>query len=154
MKNLTTTFNPIDYQTYDRVAKQKVINWINNRVTTFVAEENPDQYGIDILIYQLKPNKDGSVEKILHSGCECEVKRMFTDDLRVNKVHIPYRKQKFFKHSNLRFTFFAMLNINLDKMFWIHSDKILNGEIISKITYRGTDTFFEVDKSEFKLVDL
>lgn len=67
MIGTTKPFDKVDHDTYDRKAKKAFIEYLNKRLPKgFSAIENPNQYGIDILV--LSPTE------IVVLACDVEVR--------------------------------------------------------------------------------
>ncbi len=137
-------YNETDAQTFDKRAKDTVIAILNKG--SFHAIENPNKYGIDILLF----NNDVFVQSI-----EVEVKRSFTTwETLYPKVHIPERKRKFFIDDC---SFFLLLNLYLDKFILIKGSEVLNCEVMNKFTNRSTvvlDKFFSVPLEKFQKFEI
>ena len=74
-------FNKESHAANDKPAKDLVINFLKSKGLD--AMENPDKYGIDIVVPRY----------------EVERREIWIDEFPFKTVHIPARKEKFLKHS-------------------------------------------------------
>lgn len=113
------------------------------------TEENPDIYGIDLLL------KDTKNPNIVLGAAEVEVKLVWTGKFRFNTLHFPERKEKFITGS----TYFVIFNKALTECFVVEGQKILNSPKVEVSNYKikNGEYFFDVPISEcfhYKLSDL
>ncbi len=139
MKANPIKFNQKDAETFDKRAKDTIIELLSEY--PYRAMENPNKYGIDILLFY---------DEIFTRSIEVETKRSFTTwDSLYPKIHIPERKRKFFTDSR---SYFILLNLYFDKFLFIKGSKILECEVTNKFTSRSTvilDKFFQVPLEKF-----
>jgi len=137
-------YNESDARTFDKRAKDTIIELLSEH--PYRAMENPNRYGIDILLY---------FDEIFVKSIEVETKRSFTTwESLYPKVHIPERKRKFFNDSR---SYFLLLNLDFDKFLFIKGSDILKCEVTDKLTSRSSvvmDKFFEVPLEKFKKFEI
>jgi len=137
-------YNETDAQTFDKRAKDTVIALLNKG--SYRAIENPNKYGIDILLFH---------NDVFAQSIEVEVKRSFTTwESLYPKIHIPERKRKFFNDSR---SYFLLLNLYFDKFIFIIGSEVLNCETTDKFTSRSSvvlDKFFSVPLEKFQKFEI
>ena len=101
-------FNEESYATNDRPAKDLVINFLKSKGLD--AVENPDKYGIDIVVPRY----------------EVERREIWIDEFPFKTVHIPARKEKFLKHSIV----YVVVNKDFDKIMFCRSEVIRQYNLI------------------------
>lgn len=137
-------FKPSEFQQFDSLAKSTAIAHLTKK--GFTVTENPDKYGVDLIVNKL--------EKMYYF--EVEVKRSFTTfESLQTYIHIPERKRKFFVLPNC---FFMLFNATCDLALIISGATILNhGIVIEKKTnrdYSVSDKFFSVSQELFKRIKI
>ena len=95
-------FNKESYDANDKPAKDLVINFL--RLKGLDATENPDRYGIDIIVPRY----------------EVERRDIWINKFPFKTVHIPARKEKFLKHSIV----YAIVNKDFNKIMFCTSETI------------------------------
>ena len=101
-------FNEESHATNDRPAKDLVINFLKSKGLD--AMENPDKYGIDIVVPRY----------------EVERREIWIDEFPFKTVHIPARKEKFLKHSIV----YVVVNKDFNKMMFCRSEIIRQYNLI------------------------
>ena len=92
----------------DKPAKDVVINFL--KLIGIDAMENPDQYGIDIIVPRY----------------EVERREIWIDKFPFKTVHIPARKEKFLKHSII----YTVVNRDFNKIMFCTSEVIRQYNLI------------------------
>lgn len=131
------------FNKYDKFGKDIVKKFFKSK--GYIAKDNPDIYGIDLILYK-KEKKVGYAE--------VEVKKKWTSvEYPYNIMDIPKRKGKFFK-TDLP-SYFVMVNNEGTALQYINGQKILQSPIIRKDNcYMKNEPFFRVYVSEVKHVTL
>ena len=101
-------FNKESHAANDKPAKDLVINFLKSKGLD--AMENPDKYGIDIVVPRY----------------EVERREIWIDEFPFKTVHIPARKEKFLKHSII----YAVVNRDFDKIMFCTSEVIRKYNLI------------------------
>ena len=101
-------FNKESHAANDKPAKDLVINFLKSKGLD--AMENPDKYGIDIVVPRY----------------EVERREIWIDEFPFKTVHIPARKEKFLKHSIV----YAVVNKDFDKIMFCRSEVIRQYNLI------------------------
>ena len=112
----------------------------------YIAKDNPDEYGIDLLLY-----KDGKIV----GYADVEVKTYWnTVEYTWPDMCIPERKREFFEIKDLP-RYFVMVNNAETALLYVLGQKILKKEIFRKDTrYKKNEPFFKFDIDEVTHVDL
>ena len=92
----------------DKPAKDLVINFLKSKGLD--AVENPDKYGIDIVVPRY----------------EVERREIWIDEFPFKTVHIPARKEKFLKHSII----YVVVNKDFNKLMFCRSEIIRQYNLI------------------------
>lgn len=126
---------------YDAPAKQAVADYME-RTCGVTVEPNPDQYGVDLLIF-----KDARVI----GRIEVEV-RQWSPNCPYPTIHVPERKAKFFSDRTL---FFALTK-DMKSAYWIETKDISKHPIkeISNYKVPRGEMFYDVPTSEFRFITL
>ena len=101
-------FNKESHAANDKPAKDLVINFLKSKGLD--AMENPDKYGIDIVVPRY----------------EVERREIWIDEFPFKTVHIPARKEKFLKHSIV----YVVVNKDFNKMMFCRSEIIRQYNLI------------------------
>ena len=101
-------FNEESHAANDKPAKDLVINFLKSKGLD--AMENPDKYGIDIVVPRY----------------EVERREIWIDEFPFKTVHIPARKEKFLKHSIV----YVVVNKDFNKMMFCRSEIIRQYNLI------------------------
>ena len=101
-------FNKESYAANDKPAKDLVIDFLKSKGLD--AMENPDKYGIDIVVPRY----------------EVERREIWIDEFPFKTVHIPARKEKFLKHSIV----YVVVNKDFDKLMFCRSEIIRQYNLI------------------------
>ena len=101
-------FNKESHAANDKPAKDLVINFLKSKGLD--AMENPDKYGIDIVVPRY----------------EVERREIWIDEFPFKTVHIPARKEKFLKHSIV----YVVVNKDFDKLMFCRSEIIRQYNLI------------------------
>ena len=101
-------FNKESHAVNDKPAKDLVINFLKSKGLD--AMENPDKYGIDIVVPRY----------------EVERREIWIDEFPFKTVHIPARKEKFLKHSIV----YVVVNKDFNKMMFCRSEIIRQYNLI------------------------
>ena len=101
-------FSKDSYTVNDKPAKDLVINFLKSKGLD--AMENPDKYGIDIVVPRY----------------EVERREIWIDEFPFKTVHIPARKEKFLKHSIV----YVVVNKDFDKLMFCRSEIIRQYNLI------------------------
>ena len=101
-------FNRESHAVNDKPAKDLVINFLKSKGLD--AMENPDKYGIDIVVPRY----------------EVERREIWIDEFPFKTVHIPARKEKFLKHSIV----YVVVNKDFDKLMFCRSEVIRQYNLI------------------------
>ena len=101
-------FNKESHAANDKPAKDLVINFLKSKGVD--ATENPDKYGIDIIVPRY----------------EVERREIWIDEFPFKTVHIPARKEKFLKHSIV----YVVVNKDFDKLMFCRSEIIRQYNLI------------------------
>lgn len=126
---------------YDKPAKDAVARFITENVG-LRAEPNPDQYGVDLLLFR-GDNRIG--------GVEVEV-RQWSPRCPYSTIHIPHRKQKFFDG---RVLFFALTK-DMKSAYWITTYGIEQYPLkeVRNVKVASGEMFYDVPTSKFAFVSL
>ena len=129
------------HDAYDKPAKDVVARFIAESSGLRVIP-NPDQYGVDLLLYR----GDNHV-----GGVEVEV-RQWSPNCPYPTIHIPHRKQKFF---GKRVLFFALTK-DMRKAYWITTDGIDKYPLkeVRNVKVASGEHFYDVPTKDFAFVDL
>jgi hypothetical protein len=127
---------------YDAPAKQVIADYLE-RTCGVTVQANPDQYGVDLLLYK-------GYKKCV-GYAEVEV-RQWSPDCPYPTIHVPERKAKFFSNRTL---FFALTK-DMQSAYWIETKNISKHPIkeISNYKVPRGEMFFDVPTSEFVLINL
>ena len=101
-------FNKESHAVNDKPAKDLVINFLKSKGLD--AIENPDKYGIDIVVPRY----------------EVERREIWIDQFPFKTVHIPARKEKFLKHSII----YVVVNKDYNKLMFCRSEIIRQYNLI------------------------
>ena len=101
-------FNKESHAVNDKPAKDLVINFLKSKGLD--AMENPDKYGIDIVVPRY----------------EVERREIWIDEFPFKTVHIPARKEKFLKHSIV----YVVVNKDFNKIMFCRSEIIRQYNLI------------------------
>ena len=127
-------FNEESHAANDKPAKDLVINFLKSKGID--ATENPDQYGIDIIAPRY----------------EVERREIWIDKFPFKTVHIPARKEKFFKYSIV----YAIVNRDFNKIMFCKSGVIKQYnaiEVPNKSVPEG-EYFYDVPIKEWSTYNL
>ena len=102
------SFNKKSHASNDKPAKDLVIKFLKSKGLD--ATENPDKYGIDIIVPRY----------------EVERREIWIDDFPFATVHIPARKKKFLKYSIV----YAIVNRDFNKIMFCTSEVIKQCNLI------------------------
>ena len=114
--------------------------WIN---LGYDCIENPDEYGVDLLV-------EGKGRKF---GCEVEVKTGWHGpEFNYPTLHIPFRKKKFTKE---KVTFFVLNNARSHAAVVSRNDVVTSPVVTvpNKFVPAG-DLFYDVNVQDAKIIDL
>ena len=101
-------FNKESHAANDKPAKDLVINFLKSKGLD--AMENPDKYGIDIVVPRY----------------EVERREIWIDEFPFKTVHIPARKEKFLKHSIV----YVVVNKDFNKIMFCRSEVIRQYDLV------------------------
>ena len=101
-------FNRESHAVNDKPAKDLVINFLKSKGVD--AVENPDKYGIDIIVPRY----------------EVERREIWIDNFPFKTVHIPARKKKFLNYSIV----YAVVNRDFNKIMFCTSEIIKQSNLI------------------------
>ena len=127
-------FNKDSYTVNDKPAKDLVINFLKSKGLD--AMENPDKYGIDIIVPRY----------------EVERREVWVDKFPFNTVHIPSRKEKFLKYSII----YAVVSRDFDKVMFCTSEVIKQHnqiEVPNKSVPEG-EYFYDVPIEKWHIYNL
>ena len=127
-------FSKDSYTVNDKPAKDLVINFLKSMGID--AIENPDKYGIDIIVPRY----------------EVERREIWIDKFPFKTVHIPARKKKFLKYSIV----YAIVNRDFNKIVFCKSGVIKQYnsiEVPNKSVPEG-EYFYDVPIKEWHTYDL
>ena len=119
------------YERYDRAGKNAMFDYLTD--LGWEVQENPDQYGIDLLC----TSATRSIE------IEVEVKVYWQDRFPFKTLHIPFRKAKFANDNSV----FAILSGDLTRAALVSGRDLKGCTVIEKLTSETgdkQDKFFEV----------
>ena len=127
-------FNKESHAANDKPAKDLVINFLKSKGLD--AMENPDKYGIDIVVPRY----------------EVERREIWIDEFPFKTVHIPARKEKFLKHSIV----YAVVNKDFDKIMFCRSEVIRQYDLIevpNKSVPEG-EYFYDVPIEKWRIYNI
>ena len=127
-------FNKESYDANDKPAKDLVINFLKSKGLD--AIENPDKYGIDIVVPRY----------------EVERREIWIDKFPFKTVHIPARKEKFLKHSIV----YVVVNKDFDKIMFCRSEVIRQYNLIevpNKSVPEG-EYFYDVPIEKWRIYNI
>ena len=127
-------FNKESHAVNDKPAKDLVINFLKSKGLD--AMENPDKYGIDIVVPRY----------------EVERREIWIDEFPFKTVHIPARKEKFLKHSIV----YVVVNKDFDKLMFCKSEVIKQCNLIevpNKSVPEG-EYFYDVPIEEWYIYNI
>lgn len=137
------TFDPGLHLKNDDIAKQNGIN-LMNAIFRVNAIENPDTYGVDLLLMSDSGQNLGAAE--------VEVKYSWKDHFFFKTLHIPERKEKFAKQG----VYFIVFNQFLNKALLVEGQTLLNSPkkpVKNKFVKDG-EFFFDVPIEECFYYDI
>ena len=128
---------------HDPRARQAVARMLEKR--GLIAYENPDRYGIDILVYRCT-YKPYSVYGALVGRVETEVKACWkTEKFPYPTVHIPLRKAKFIGASRKCRTYFVLFNNLLTVSVWVPAAVVWSADRANVPNkYMDSEEFFDI----------
>tara|TARA_R110002020_G_scaffold38183_8_gene115083 strand:- start:177 stop:596 length:420 start_codon:yes stop_codon:yes gene_type:complete len=132
---------PFDQETHganDAIGKKAVLQFLKQMNVN--AEENPDQYGVDIIV------------KDRERTYEVERRPMWRLVWPFDTVHIPERKTKFLKPDMV----YAVVNVDCDKIMLCSSETILKYpqvEVPNK-SIVAEEYFYDVPLNEWSTFDV
>ena len=132
---------PFDQETHganDAIGKKAVLQFLKQMNVN--AEENPDQYGVDIIV------------KDRERTYEVERRPMWRLAWPFDTVHIPERKTKFLKPDMV----YAVVNVDCDKIMLCPSETILKYpqvEVPNK-SIVAEEYFYDVPLNEWSTFDV
>ena len=127
-------FNKESHATNDKPAKDLVISFLKSKGVD--AVENPDKYGIDIVVPRY----------------EVERREIWIDKFPFKTVHIPARKEKFLKHSIV----YAVVNKDFDKIMFCRSEVIREYDLVevpNKSVPEG-EYFYDVPIEKWRIYNI
>jgi len=127
-------FNKESHAVNDKPAKDLVINFLKSKGLD--AMENPDKYGIDIVVPRY----------------EVERREIWIDEFPFKTVHIPARKEKFLKHSIV----YVVVNKDFDKIMFCRSEVIRQYNLIevpNKSVPEG-EYFYDVPIDKWRIYNI
>ena len=127
-------FNKESYDANDKPAKDLVINFLKSKGLD--AMENPDKYGIDIVVPRY----------------EVERREIWIDKFPFKTVHIPARKEKFLKHSII----YVVVNKDFNKLMFCRSEIIRQYNLIevpNKSVPEG-EYFYDVPIGKWRIYNI
>ena len=127
-------FNKESHAANDKPAKDVVISFLKSKGLD--AMENPDKYGIDIVVPRY----------------EVERREIWIDEFPFKTVHIPARKEKFLKHSIV----YVVVNKDFDKLMFCKSEVIRQYNLIeipNKSVPEG-EYFYDVPIEKWRIYDI
>ena len=127
-------FNKESHAANDKPAKDLVINFLKSKGLD--AMENPDKYGIDIVVPRY----------------EVERREIWIDEFPFKTVHIPARKEKFLKHSIV----YVVVNKDFDKLMFCKSEVIRQYNMIevpNKSVPEG-EYFYDVPIEKWRIYNI
>lgn len=130
---------------YDNVGREIVKKYFKEK-TKFIAEDNPNEYGVDLLLF----NKDKLV-----GYAEVEVRKNWnSNEFPFETLNVPLRKKKLL--INDLPTYFFSINYIHTKMFCCESEIILNSQIQeNKNKYvKSNEFFYKVPINELRLITI
>ena len=127
-------FNKESHAANDKPAKDLVINFLKSKGLD--AMENPDKYGIDIVVPRY----------------EVERREIWIDEFPFKTVHIPARKEKFLKHSIV----YVVVNKDFDKIMFCRSEVIRQYDLVeipNKSVPEG-EYFYDVPIEKWRIYNI
>ena len=127
-------FNKESHAANDKPAKDLVINFLKSKGLD--AMENPDKYGIDIIVPRY----------------EVERREIWIDKFPFKTVHIPARKEKFLKHSIV----YVVVNKDFNKIMFCKSEVIRQYNLIevpNKSIPKG-EYFYDVPIEKWRIYNI
>lgn len=132
----------------DKIAKSLAIEFINSFYEDLLAVENPDKYGIDIIIYE---------GDSVYGYAEAEVKHSWKGKkFPFNTIQFPERKRKLVEKSEGLPVLHFMTNTNQTMALIVDAFYVINSplkEVPNKYVDRG-EMFFQVPRIKAQFVDL
>lgn len=136
LKNNPKPFSKSLHDANDEIAKEKGISFLQNLSNKTVIE-NPDRYGIDLLMLGCKGSVIGSAD--------VEIKHTWRGErFSFKTIHLPYRKKKFVKENS----FFLIFNKDLSYVAILTDKDILNSDVKklkNKYSKSGEELFFDIE---------
>lgn len=133
-------FDQALHDKYDPPARAAVSAWLNN-IWGVDAIDNPDIYGIDLMIYR--------AGKFV-GYVEVEV-RSWTPYCPFDTIHVPVRKKHMLEVPN---TLFFALTHDMKNAYWIKGEKALQLPTIEMRDKTKHEAYYDVPKHLFHYVDL
>lgn len=132
-------FQKKDFDKYDKVAREKAkAFWCK---MGFVCEDNPDEYGVDLIV-------EGNNKRFY---CEVEVKTVWHGvQFKYPTIHLPVRKAKFFAKP----TQFFILNNSMTHAAVVGRNVVMNSPQVEvpNVKISAGEKFFDVPASEVHFV--
>jgi hypothetical protein len=143
--SLRKRFDKELFNLYDRKARNIAKRYFAKQ--GIEAKDNPDKYGVDLLIYK---------EQQLIGYCECEVKAVWKEDqFPYGSVQIPERKAAYVYKNKLP-VMFLMVNAKANRFLTVDGKDILTSPLreVSNIYLRKEELFFQVPLAKVSFHDV
>ena len=140
----TKQFDQSLHDQYDSPGRQVVKNFISSKLN-LIAKDNPNIYGVDLLIYNQKSKLVGYAE--------VEVRNNWSSDtFPYDTLNVPYRKKKLLE--NDKPTFFFSVNKPQTRMFCCSADTILKSNIEENRNkyVKSDEYFYKIPIDKLKLI--
>jgi hypothetical protein len=143
-RKITKPFNLEYYKKNDKPGKEVVIKYLEEN--GFRAIENGDEYGIDVAT--------------VNTFYEVERRNISTSYWPFSTVHIPFRKEKFFKNQKVKVVYVVNVHHNIngleyDTLLICDADEILQHPLVEQPTptTKG-ELFYDVPLYKWEQVNL
>jgi hypothetical protein len=133
-------FDQALHDKYDPPARKAVSEWLNMK-RGVVCKDNPDQYGIDLVVYR-------DDKKVGYA--EVEV-RQWSEFCPFDTIHVPYRKKHMLETPNM--LFFALTQ-DMQYAYYIRGDKVLDFPLWEMKDSTKHEFYYDVPIRLFSYVDL
>ena len=123
------------FDTYDKMGRDIVKSFVGQ--WGMIAEDNPDKYGVDLLLYS---------DAGLVACAEVEVRNSWkTVEFPYEDLNVPHRKKKLLENNELD-TWFFSINASGSALFFCKGEDVLDSDVKesrNKYVYKG-EHFFKV----------
>jgi hypothetical protein len=133
-------FDQVLHDKYDPPARKAVSDWIEMK-WGFIAKDNPDKYGTDLIIYK----NDKPI-----AFAEVEV-RQWNPQCPFDTIHVPMRKKHMLEVPK---TLFFALTQDMTHAYWILGEKTLTHPLWEMKDSTKHEAYYDVPKNLFEFVDL